>query len=116
MAHNEGGAWPRIEKLLQRSERLEIKVIGWLVEQQHVWLGGEYCQELQATTLASRQVANCGEWEIASEPKPLHQIEIFWRAGGSVWSRDDVTDSERFVERRRMLVVVANDDGLAEGD
>ena len=57
--HDEG-AGPAVEEVLEHVEGLDVEVVGGLVEQQHVGLGQQQPQQLEAAPLAAGQVARCG--------------------------------------------------------
>ena len=68
---DEEGAGPAVEEVLERGEGLDVEVVGRLVEEQHVGLGHQQPQQLEAPPLAAGQVADPGLLAAAGEPEPL---------------------------------------------
>ena len=113
MADDDECAGPVVEKVLEHSQRLDVEVVGGLVEQEDVGLLGEHREQLQSAALAAREFTDAGEGEIAGEPEALHQGDVLERSGTALGAGDDVLDSQIGVERGAVLVVVADDDGRA---
>ena len=62
---------PAVEEVLQHRQRLDVEVVGGLVEQQHVGLGEQQPQHLEAPPLATGEVADPGGQPVAGEAEPL---------------------------------------------
>ena len=73
------GAGPAVEEVLEDVEGVDVEVVGGLVEQQHVGLGHQQPQQLEASPLAAGQVADPRGEPVAGEAEPLEQ-----RAGGDL--------------------------------
>ena len=58
MADDDHAAGERLEPCLQRAQRVDVQVVGRLVEQQHVAAGLEQLGEVDAVPLPSRQRAD----------------------------------------------------------
>ena len=58
VADHEQRARPAVEQVLQRGQRVDVQVVGRLVEQQHVRLVHQQPQQLQPPPLAAGQVAD----------------------------------------------------------
>ena len=67
-------ARPAVEEVLQFGERLDVEVVGRLVEQQDVGLGHQQPQQLQAPPLAAGQVADRRPLRVAAEAEPLQHL------------------------------------------
>ena len=64
-------AGPAVEEVLERGERLDVEVVGRLVEEEHVGLVHEQPGQLQPPALAAGQVADPGLLAGAGEAEPL---------------------------------------------
>ena len=73
MADHHDDAGPVVEEVLERAQRVEVEVVGRLVEQQHVGLLDQGEQQLQPPPLAAAERADRRELGVAVEPEPLHQ-------------------------------------------
>ena len=51
------GAGPAVEDVLEGGQRVDVEVVGRLVEDEHVRLGHQQAQQLQPPPLPARQVA-----------------------------------------------------------
>ena len=71
VADDDDDARPVVEEVLERAQRVEVEVVGRLVEQQHVRLLDQRQQQLQAAALAARQRADRRQLGVAVEPEPL---------------------------------------------
>ena len=71
---HEQRAGPAVEQVLERGERLDVEVVGRLVEQQHVRLGHQQAHQLQPAPLAAGQVADRRPLPLAGEAEPLEQL------------------------------------------
>ena len=100
-------ARPPLEEVFERPQRVEIQVVGRLVEQQHVRLVGEHEQQLQPASLAAGQRADLGPLRIGIEPEPFHQRGVLMRRRVAR-SGDGVANAHRGVELDAVLVVVAD--------
>ena len=67
-------AGPGVEEVLDRREHVGVEVVGGLVEDQHVRLGEQHDQQLQATLLAAGQVAHRSRELTLGEAEPLQQL------------------------------------------
>ena len=77
VADDDDYSGPGLEVVLQCPECVEVEVVGGFVEKKNVRLLDEGEEQLQATTLATRQRADGGELRIAVEPETAHQVEVF---------------------------------------
>jgi hypothetical protein len=66
-------ARPAVEEVLEDVEGLDVEVVGRLVEEQHVGLGQQQPQQLEAAPLATGQVAEPRGQPVAGEAEPLQQ-------------------------------------------
>ncbi len=83
VAHDHEGARPRLEEVLQGPERVEVEIVGGLVEQQHVGERRHCQQQLQATPFAARQGADRGPLQVGVEAEALHEPHLLpARLGG----------------------------------
>ena len=73
MADDDDGAGPVLQHVLQHAQRVEVEVVGRLVEQQHVGPGPQRQHELQPPPLAARQQADRRPLGIGVEPEPLEE-------------------------------------------
>ena len=62
-------AAPRVEEVLQRTEGVQIEVIGGLIEEQHVRFGRQREYQLKATALTARQQLDRRFLHVAVEPE-----------------------------------------------
>jgi hypothetical protein len=86
VADQDQRARPAVEQVLQLVERLDVEVVGGLVEQQDVGVVHEQPEELQPPPLAARQVADHLPLRVAAEaqafqelgggPLPLAELEV----------------------------------------
>ncbi len=58
MSNGDDGAFVLLEMLLQPVDTLRIKMVGWLIEEQYVWLLEQQTAERNATTLTARKSAD----------------------------------------------------------
>ena len=66
-------ARPPVEEILDDRQRVDVEVVGRLIEQQHVRLVEQQPQKLQPTALAAGQVAEPRGQLVAGEPEVLQQ-------------------------------------------
>ena len=77
-------ARPVVEEVLERPQRVEVEVVGRLVEQEHVRLGGQGEEQLHPASLPTRQEADRRPLRVVVEPERLQQSRRrSSRAGGS---------------------------------
>ena len=67
-------AGPAVEQVLELGERLDVQVVGWLVEQQHVGFGHEQPEHLDPAPLAAGQVADRRPLPFRGEAEPFQQL------------------------------------------
>src|ERR1700716_2203709 len=73
MRDDDQRARPAVEVVLDNCQRVNVQVVGRLIEQQHIGFVEQQTQELQSTCLAARQVVEpCGEF-VAGETEVLQQ-------------------------------------------
>ena len=65
---------PAVQEVLQRGQRVDVEVVGRLVEQQHVRLGHEQSQQLQSAALATGQLADRRPLRVPHEAEPLAHL------------------------------------------
>ena len=58
VADDDECAGPVVQEVLEHSQRLDVEVIGGLVQQQDVGLLGQYGEQLQSSAFATREVAD----------------------------------------------------------
>ena len=58
VADHDERARPAVEQVLERGQRVDVEVVGRLVEQQDVGLGHQQAHQLQAAPLAAGEVAH----------------------------------------------------------
>ena len=58
MADHDQAAGEMVEKLLQHGQRLDVQVVGRLVEKQHVGLVDQGAQQVKTASLAAAQTAD----------------------------------------------------------
>ena len=63
--------------MLRAPQRVEIEVVGGLVEYEEVRLGGEHHHDQQTTTLPARQHADRRVLSGRVEPEPFEERTIF---------------------------------------
>ena len=104
VAHDDERAGPVVEEVLERAQRVEVEVVGRLVEQQHVRLLRQREQQLHPPALAARQQADRRPLRVVVEPERLEQAGVgpVRLAGGP---GDRLPHPLRRVERRAALVV-----------
>ena len=91
-----------VEVVLEHGQRVEVEVVGGLVEQQDVRSGDEQVQERDPPPLAAGQPPDLGALEGPVEPEPLGEL-----AGGQgrpVGERDVRGDVQDAVEHRPVEV------------
>src|SRR5262249_14712565 len=66
-------AWPRVEEVLQHGQRLDVQVVGRLVEDQHVRLVEHDPEQLQPAPLTAGQIADPGRQPVAGEAEAFQQ-------------------------------------------
>ena len=76
VADHEEGPRPLAEEVLEEPYRLEVQVVGGLVEDEDVGAPGEGQQELQPATLATGEFARPSHLLGAEEPEALHQRDV----------------------------------------
>ena len=74
MADHHQRAGPAVEQVLELGQRLDVQVVGRLVEQQHVGLVHEQPEHLHPAPLAAGQVADPGPLPFRGEAEPLEQL------------------------------------------
>ncbi len=79
MGNRHHGAFEVVQEAFQPGNGFGIKVVGWFVEQQHVWLFQQQTADSHTTTLTTRQV---GDFRI-----PVRQAQ---RIGGAFQLAVDV--------------------------
>ncbi len=79
MGDDDQGAGPAVEEVLEHVERLDVEVVGRLVEEQHVGLVEQQPQQLEASPLAAGQVPEAGGEPVAGEAEALQH-----RRGGDL--------------------------------
>ena len=67
-------AGPAIEQVLELGQRLDVQVVGRLVEQQHVGLVHEQPEHLDPAPLAAGQIAYPGPLPFRGEAEPFEQL------------------------------------------
>ena len=88
MADDHDRAGPVLEHVLEHAQRVEVEVVGRLVEQQHVGPGAQREHELQPAPLAARQQPDRRPLGVGVEPEPLQEAGVLpVRAGASVRPR-----------------------------
>ena len=58
MADDDGAAGEILQRLFQRAQRIDVEIVGRLVEQQHVGAGLQHLGQMHAVALAARQRAD----------------------------------------------------------
>ena len=76
MAHDDQGAGPAVEEVLQHPKGVEVEVVGRLVEQQHVGPLGQHQQQLEAAPFSARERADGRPLGVGVEPEPLHELSV----------------------------------------
>ena len=108
-------AGPVVEEVLEGAERVEVEVVGRLVEDQQVRLSCEHHDQLQAPLLPTREHADRRVLRGGVEPELLEQrlvlvVGLAQRTGHQLAHRDVG------IERRRVLIGVSDDDRRARRD
>ena len=85
VAHDQQGARPRVEQILDRGEHVGVEIVGRLVEDQHVGLVEEHEQQLQTALLPTGEVLDRRRELRRVEAEPLEQLSgrQFLRLGSS---------------------------------
>ena len=73
MGDDDQRARPAVEIVLDHRQRVDVEVVGRLVEQQHVRLVEQQPQELQPTALAAGQIVQRRGELVPGEPEVLEQ-------------------------------------------
>ena len=76
VAHDDQRAGPVVEEVLEGAQRVEVEVVGGLVEQQHVRLLRQGQQQLQAAALAAGQERDRRPLGVVVEPERLEQAGV----------------------------------------
>ena len=115
---DDGAAGERQQRLLERAQRVDVEVVGRLVEQQQVAAGAQQLGEVEAVALAARELADLlllvGALEVeagdvgAAVDGPVAERDLIGAA------RDLLPDGLGRVEVVARLVDVGELDGLAE--
>ena len=71
MRDHHQGARPAVEEVLEHVQGLDVEVVGGLVEEQHVGLGQQQPEQLEAAALATGEVAHAGGQPVTGEAEPL---------------------------------------------
>ena len=100
VADDEEGAGPVVEEVLQGPQRVEVEVVGGLVEQQHVGLLGQREEELHPPSLTAREEADRRPLGVVLEPERLQQPSV-GPVGLPVRARRPPRAPAGRVERRR---------------
>ena len=58
MADQKDSAFVVLQQVFEQLERIDIEVVGWLVEHQHIGRAGKQARQQQAVALTTRQRAN----------------------------------------------------------
>src|SRR5712664_93788 len=58
MADDHGAAGEILQRLFQRAQRVDVEIVGRLVEQQHIGAGFQHLRQMDAVALAARQRAD----------------------------------------------------------
>ena len=98
MADQGQGTGPVFEKVLQDPQRVQVEVVGRLVQEQHIGSAGDHYEQLKPPSFPPRKVAHPGEGEVVGEQEPTHQVDVVHRARRPVRTSDDVPDSRLQVE------------------
>ncbi len=112
VAGDDERAGPVVEERLERPQRVEVEVVGRLVEDQQVRLGRQHHHQLQPSPLATRQHPHRRVLGGRVEPEPLEQRPVTV-VGFPMRSGDQLPDDGVLVEVGRVLVGEADDHGLA---
>ena len=73
MCDDDQRARPPVEEILDHGQRVDVEVVGRLIEQQHVRFVEQQPQKLQPTALAAGQVVEPRGQLVAGEPEVLEQ-------------------------------------------
>ena len=106
VAHDDHGPRPVVEEVLEGAERVEVEVVGRLVEQQDIRVLGEHEHQLQPPSFASgklgdRRVLGCGV-----EPEPFEQ-RLVPPIGGAGTAGEGIDEPMVGIEIDAELVEVA---------
>ena len=104
---DDGDARPVVEQVLERTQRVEIEIVGRFVEQEHVGLLDEREQQLEPSTFATAEGADGCELGVTVEPEPSHQRQVLERRLPLV-AGDRITHPLGEIECSAELVVVAD--------
>ena len=66
-------ARPAVEEVLQRAQRVQVEIVGGLVQQEDVGTLGQHQQQLEPAPLAARQQLDRRPLRVAVEPEPVQQ-------------------------------------------
>jgi len=58
VAHDDDGTWKILQRMAEGIQRLHIKVVGWLIQQQQVWPDPNLRSKSKARLLASGESAD----------------------------------------------------------
>jgi hypothetical protein len=121
VADDDERAGPAVEQVLERVQRVDVEVVGRLVEQDDVRLAHQQPQDLQPPALPTGQVADPGPLGVAGEAEAVRQ-----RRGPDGLAAaevdhlgdllDRLQDAQRRVELGHLLRQVGRLDGLADDD
>src|SRR5262245_6022675 len=120
VADDHGAAGEVLQRLFQRAQRIDVEIVGRLVEQQHIGARLEHLGEMHAVSFAARELADLlllvGALEVERRTigtrvhLPLAQKNDVVAAG------DFLPDVLLAVERVARLVDIAKVNGLADRD
>ena len=117
MGDHDHRAGPAVEQVLELAQRVDVQVVGRLVQQQHIRLCHEHTRELQPTPLAAGQVADGSALTCRREAEPLGQLGGGQLVVAERHPRGHVLDrlEHPLVERQivEFLLEPADPDGLA---
>ena len=121
VADDDERAGPAVEQVLERVERVDVEVVGRLVEQDDVGLAHEQPQDLQPAALAAGQVADARPLRVAGEAEAVGQRRgADGLAAAEVDDLGDLLDglehAQRRVELGDLLREVRGLDRLADDD
>ncbi len=103
---------PVVEERFERTQGVEIEVVGRLVEDEQVRLGGEHHHELQPATLTTRQHPHRRVLRRGVEPEALEQGAVL-EVGFSMGAGDELAHDGVGRQLGRVLVGEPDHDGLA---
>src|SRR5262249_22398853 len=120
VADNDGAAGEILKRLLERAQRVDVEIVGGLVEQQHVGARLEHLGEMHAVALAARQGADLlllvGAAEVEGRAIGARIHLALAVDDYALAVRDYLPDVLLAVERVARLVDVAERDRLADLD